>query len=169
MKEDGIEDILFESGDCKRGTANKVIAGRDYYKMVRCHSIVSEAMVRLARDAFEEWLLAEGRHEFLEFGGRLDDLHEAFRNKHAAAALSSSVCIMSTLQNICSVWREFIASLGKTAKYWLTYVEMVSILRRYVKAEREGDKQEHLRMFKTCYHSSWLQSIQITCRACLCT
>ena len=26
-----------------------------------------------------------------------------------------------------------------TAKYWLIYVEMVSILKRYIKAERSGD------------------------------
>ena len=144
MKEGGIEDILSESGVCKRGTANKVIAGKDYYKMVRCHSLVSEAMVGLARDAFEEWLLADGRHEILEFGDRLDDLHEALKNKDAEAALSSCVCVMSTLQDVCPEWREFVATLGKTAKYWLMYVEMVSILRRYVKAERAEDWQEHL-------------------------
>ena len=28
LQEGGIEDILFESGVCKRGTANKLIAGR---------------------------------------------------------------------------------------------------------------------------------------------
>ena len=30
MKDGGIEELLTESGVCKRGTANKVIAGRDY-------------------------------------------------------------------------------------------------------------------------------------------
>ena len=130
MKEGEIKDVLF------------VIARRYYYKMVTCPTLVSEAMVGLAWDAFEEWLLAEGHHEILEFGERLDDLHEALRNKHAEAALASSVCIMSTLQEICPEWREFFASLGKTAKYWLMYLEMVSILRGYIKAEREGDWQE---------------------------
>ena len=54
MKDSGIEELLTESGVCKSGTANKVIAGRDNYKMVRFHILVSEAMVGLARDAFEE-------------------------------------------------------------------------------------------------------------------
>ena len=48
MKDGGIEELFTESGVCKSGTANKVIAGRDYYKMVRCHILVSEAMVGLA-------------------------------------------------------------------------------------------------------------------------
>lgn len=32
MKEGGIEDILVEADICKRGTANKIIAGKDYYR-----------------------------------------------------------------------------------------------------------------------------------------
>ena len=54
MKDGGIEELFTESVVCESGTANKVIAGRGYYKMVRCHILVSEAMVGLAWDAFEE-------------------------------------------------------------------------------------------------------------------
>lgn len=93
----GIEEILFESCVCKRRTVNKAITGRNYYKMERCHSLVSEAMVGLAWDAFEKWLLAGGRHEIWEFGESLGDLHEALKMKNAQAALSSCVCIMSAL------------------------------------------------------------------------
>ena len=35
MKGSGIEEILTESGVCKRGTAEKVLNGKDYYKMLR--------------------------------------------------------------------------------------------------------------------------------------
>ena len=73
MKDGGIEERFRESGVCKSGTANKVSAGRDYYKMVRCHILVSEGMVSLAWDAFEEWTLAEGRLN-LDFGDSLDNL-----------------------------------------------------------------------------------------------
>ena len=48
MKGSGIEEILSESGVCLSGTANKVISGTDYYKMVRCHSLVCGAMANLA-------------------------------------------------------------------------------------------------------------------------
>ena len=71
MKDGGIEELLTESGVCRSGTANKVIAGRDYYKMVRCHTLVSEAIVGLAWDALEEWTLAEGQHD-LDFRDLLD-------------------------------------------------------------------------------------------------
>ena len=44
-KDGGIEELLTESGVCKRGTANKVIAGRDYHKMVKCHTLVRQWLV----------------------------------------------------------------------------------------------------------------------------
>ena len=47
MTESGIEDVLVESVVRGRGTANKVMSGKDYYKMLRCHSLVSEAMMKL--------------------------------------------------------------------------------------------------------------------------
>ena len=34
MRNSGIEDIFVESGICKHGTANKVISGKDYYKII---------------------------------------------------------------------------------------------------------------------------------------
>ena len=42
------------------------------------------------------------------------------------------------------MWKEFIDSLGVTAKYWIMYVDMVSILKRFIKAERAGNLLEHL-------------------------
>ena len=44
MKDSGIEELMVQSGICGRGTANKVIGGKDYYKMVRFHSWICEAM-----------------------------------------------------------------------------------------------------------------------------
>ena len=143
MKDGGIEELLTESGVCKSGTANKVIAGRDYYKMVRCHTLVSEAMVGLAWDAFEEWTLAEGRHD-LDFGDSLDNLYESLLHKDPASALNSCTAVKATLEEIISIWKEFIDSLGVTAKYWLMYVDMVSILKQFIKAERAGKWMEHL-------------------------
>ena len=124
MKDDGIEELLTESGVCKSGTAIKVIAGRDYYKMVRSHTLVSEAMVGLAWDAFEEWTLAEGQHN-LDFGDSLDNL----LNKDPASALNSYTAVKATLEEIISIWKEFMDSLIVTAKYWHMYVDMVSILK----------------------------------------
>ena len=145
MKDGGIEDILVESGVCKRGTVNKVISGKDYYKMLRCHSLVSEAMAGLAWDAFEDWLAENGHQDILEFGDSLDNLYEALKNKDEAATLSSCIHVMSKLEDICPEWREFVSTLGKTAQYWLMHIEMTNILQRFIRAERVGDWEGHLK------------------------
>ena len=127
MKESGIEDIIVESGICQRGTANKVIAGKDYYKMFRCHCLVSEAMSGLVWDAFEYWLQEEGRHDILDFGDSLVDLLGALKNKDPTVALSSCIPIMSTLEDISPEWEEFVLTLPETAKYWIMHTEMTNI------------------------------------------
>lgn len=47
MRESGTEDLLVAAGICGRGTANKVMAGKDYYKMIRYHSWLGEAFFML--------------------------------------------------------------------------------------------------------------------------
>jgi hypothetical protein len=59
MKESGIEDILSDAGVCKPGTANKIMAGKDYYLMVKAHSLIITAMFELQWDSFEQWVLNE--------------------------------------------------------------------------------------------------------------
>ena len=62
----GIENILAMSGVCKLGTANKVMAGQKYYQIVRCHSLMSEAMLRLLWNVFQRWLNMEDQSVIFE-------------------------------------------------------------------------------------------------------
>ena len=78
--------------------------------MVRCHTLVSEAMVGLAWDAFEERTLAEGRQD-LDFGDSLDNHHESPLHKDPASALNSCKAVKATSEEIISIWKEFIDSL----------------------------------------------------------
>ena len=50
MKLSGIEDILVESNVCGSGTANKLMAGKDYYKMLRAHSLILAAIFLITLD-----------------------------------------------------------------------------------------------------------------------
>ena len=40
MQATGIEDIMDEADICLRGTANKIISGKDYYTMLRAHTMI---------------------------------------------------------------------------------------------------------------------------------
>ena len=47
MKRSGIEELLVESSACNKGTAEKVLSGKDYCKMLRFHLLSSEAITGL--------------------------------------------------------------------------------------------------------------------------
>ena len=43
-----------------------------------------------------------------------------------------------------------IAQQYRTGKLWLQYMEMISILKQFIQAEREGDWKGHLKAFQKC-------------------
>ncbi|KAJ8417259.1 hypothetical protein AAFF_G00284860 [Aldrovandia affinis] len=59
MQASGIEDIMVEADVCLHGTANKIISGKDYYAMLRAHTMVHAAMFALHWEAFTRWLIIE--------------------------------------------------------------------------------------------------------------
>ena len=145
MKNSGIEDIMVYSEMLKRGTANKVISGKDYYKMVRSHSLIAEAMVGLLWKAFEDWLNLETEEELLSsINNHLHLLSDTLHIKDSAASRQHLVEVKAALSALLPVWDQFIGTLGATAKYWLLYIDMVMILKRYIRSERAGLWLSHL-------------------------
>ena len=63
MKLSGIEEILVEAGVSGPGTANKYMAGKDYYGMLRAHSLVLAALFQLHWNVFEKWLIDESNQD----------------------------------------------------------------------------------------------------------
>ena len=145
MKESGMEDILVESKVCGRGTANKVMSAKDYYQMLRCHTLVSEAMIRLKWLAFEKWLLVEGSEECLtELADTLDNIFSKLHESNLVICSSDVNLIKISLTLLRDKLDEFEESLVPTARFWSMYIDMTQILRRYIQAERSGNWDNHL-------------------------
>lgn len=148
MRESGIEDLLVAAEVCGRGTANKVMAGKDYYKMVRYHSWLGEAFFMLMWEAFEQWLLDKELDNHMETLSAVSALLELIRkdceqqNKDSIQKHVDQV--LDKLHSLLAIWDEFQNSLGKTAKLWGMYIDMVLICKRYVNAERAGHWEQHL-------------------------
>ena len=145
MKESGIEDILVLSGICGRGTANKVMAGKDFYKMVRYHSFVCEAMFMLKWEAFESWCIEEGEVEHLSsLASLLERLRNATELKDRDEVVRLSDETLQVLRSLEVNWANFEKTQGLTAQLWRMYIDMVLILKRYIHAERAGVWEQHL-------------------------
>ena len=150
MKGSGIEDLLADNGVCLKGTVNKVMAGKDYYKIIRCHSLVCEAMLNLMWNSFEDWLEKEhnGQNQIFDLYLNIYTIQDDIFNKDS---LDLDSHVDSAIQNLCDLtpmWKEFCDQLGVTGKFWVMYIEMILIAKRYVYAERAGLWQNHLKKNK---------------------
>ena len=55
----GLRSYLVESSACNKGTAEKVLNGKDYYEILRFHLLLSETITDLLWKEFERWLVGE--------------------------------------------------------------------------------------------------------------
>lgn len=81
------------------------MAGKDYYKLVRYHSWLSEAFFMLKWEAFEKWLLFEKNEETLSLlSSLLESLRMSYdrKEKDEFAALMEEV--MKCLESLESLW-----------------------------------------------------------------
>ena len=52
--------------------------------------------------------------------------------------------VQAALNETEPLFDEFVGSLGMTGRYWVMYIEMVNIARKYIRAERATDWDDHL-------------------------
>ena len=143
MKGSGIEELLSENGICKKGTANKVMSGNDYYKMIRTHSLICEAVTGLLWEQFEQCLQDES--QLYGLNDNLGRLLHAISTKDSSTCRDTCEILTYDLTLVLPSWNEYTESLGVTAQYWIMYIEMVQILKRYIPAERTGLWNKHLK------------------------
>ena len=129
---------------CRRGTANKVMAGSDYYKMNRYHDIVCEAMIGLLWSAFEDFCQQNNEGATDVLNSNIAKLSNAFLVETSDDTQQLWHEVKDNLTALAPLWTGYLAQLGITSKYWLMYISMYQICKRYVAAERSGDWQQHL-------------------------
>ena len=56
--------------------------------------------------------------------------------------------IIIRLTNVVEKFKSELSSASRTAKLWLQYLEYISIIRMFIRAERTGNRHEHLRAMR---------------------
>ncbi|CAH1796874.1 unnamed protein product [Owenia fusiformis] len=109
--------------------------------MVRCFSLVCEAMLSLKWDAFESFIsVDDDTQEILSpMAELLLKLAETPTNE-----LVQDIAEILNSDDIQKAWVEFTAQLSLTGKYWDQFINMSLILLRHIEAERAGDWLGHL-------------------------
>ena len=150
MSDSGLSEVWIESGVFGENTATNNLLAKSYNRTVRAHKLTYEALLRILWPQFLEWLAEQQLQidssveerikrlvALVEERDDIDKIVETFNEVKAAMKTS----------NVLPLMQEFQASRSPTVKYWQQYLDMVSILLHFIRAEREGDWQLHLSAF----------------------
>ena len=143
----GLEDLLIESDVYASGTASHLLKGKQYNRGVRAHKLVSEAFFRLQWSEFLSWLIksnqAPANSEVIE--ANTDALVKAVTLQEAIAEpLEALITAMTPLTEQFNSFKTKGRKSSFMFAFWDEYLEMVSLMRTFIRAERPGDWSLHL-------------------------
>ncbi|KAK3740844.1 hypothetical protein QZH41_000596 [Actinostola sp. cb2023] len=150
FQDSGIEDLLIESGIYGSNSASALLKGKSYNRGVRAHKLLMEALLRLEWEAFGEWMTQERN---VEAGELREDqcislITACQKSVHDAASLKSSFAQLCNeldqVQDRFSKFRQQACEQSKLFYFWNMYIDVVMLLLRFIRAEREGSWELHL-------------------------
>jgi hypothetical protein len=145
----GLRDIIIESNVMAEGSAEKVLNGKHYNRGVRFHKLMYEACFRLIWESFVRWLENLGENDNMDtvtqallVTGTLniqDDVDEiTFQAVLNDPRVRQSY---SLFQTFCDILR---SRNGTLSQFWMSYIDLVSLLLNLIRASREACWNLHL-------------------------
>ena len=144
-EESGIEDLLVESGVYGSGSVIKIMTGKAYNKGVRALKLLMEAFSRLRLHSLAPNI--KNKADCRPFIDSVTKLREAFTTNE------KDVCkvVLNDIENQSSAITEELSELRENGRkesatfgFWDEFIDMVEILLRFIRAEREGIWNLHL-------------------------
>lgn len=141
LRGSGFEEILVESGVCASGSIDKVMSGKHYNRALRVHKLILEALERLLLQLFESsravTLDEEGQ-------GKMKRLSQNPSTETLSEVLANESCM-----NLLTLYSEFKhnarrGEMGKTAQFWLMYMDRVWLVLHFQRATKENNLDLHM-------------------------
>ncbi len=150
FEDSGLSDVLVESGVYGESVVGTIMNGKLWNRTVRCHKLTYEALWRVLWPLFVQWMHDSNR-TFPESGNEIAD---TVLNEYAAGdcvrlmeAVSAQIAFVQELETDLNVFQEEKCAFP-TFQYWLQYLELVSTLLNFIRAEREGNWELHISSFR---------------------
>ena len=150
FQDSGIEDLLIESGVYGCHTASMLLKGKSYNRGVRAHKLVLEALLRLQWQAFGAWMEAEDVELPTVYQRQcLSLINCCQRESNDVASLKTSFGLLcDKLPQLQQIFARFCTEASQQSKlfhFWNMYIDIVLLLLRFIRAEREGSWKLHLK------------------------
>ena len=138
----GLRDLMIESGIVGTGSVNGVLEGKQYNRAIRTHKVITEAMLRLHWGSFIQWL-EDNSVQVLntqEVTNAVKEVQEELSAHNVQKLLN-----LPGFNMLHDRYEEFCQSnQGIMAEFWQSYINMITLLLRFVRATWEGDWIRHL-------------------------
>ena len=126
VNESGLANVLLEAGVMSVGSMNGVMFGKNYSRAINCHKVMAESLERLLLDRYLETRSLKGLSgDLLQAIDHIiherssENLDAAMQNKALANFLKEYSLLRQQVRS---------GSLGKTAQFWLTYMNHVLLV-----------------------------------------
>lgn len=143
----GLRDVIIESKVIAEGSVEKTLNGKHYNRAVRFHKLMFEACMRLVWESFVDWIKEKGEEteildhavekiKALDDSDKMDD--EIFQSVSTDNAV---IQLFELFQKFCTMLRD---DNGSLSQFWMSYIDLVTVLLNLIRAAREGNWILHL-------------------------
>ena len=145
FRDSGLDDALADSGVYACNTVEQIFRGSHYNRGIRCHKLALESMCRLQWLAVIEWYATHSVDvDADQIESAISAVVKAFQSSD-----NISECVENLAEEtvvVSQLLEKFMKSNSEngTIMFWNQYIDMVCILLRYIRAERDGIWQLHL-------------------------
>ena len=146
FQDSGLKDIIIEAGIVAQGSVAGVLEGRQYNRAVRTHKCMYEAFLRMAFKEFPVWM---EQHHLLHKGcidegvKVIQQLHEGLSPKTYNDVMSDTR--LDRMLHYFELFLDFLRSNnGDLSAFWMSYIDMVTVLLGLLRASREGNWDLHV-------------------------
>ena len=146
----GLSDAWVETGVYDECTADRILEGKCWNRAIRAHKLTMEALWRLMYSELKKWKNSMGEDVNPSLMEKSVEVAESFANHDLATIRSSVSDCFSLVENSMGDFHDFILSRSQdgTFVFWKQYIDMISHLLCFIRAERDGHWDLHLESFK---------------------
>ena len=129
------------------GSAEKILSGKHYNRGVRFHKLMYEASMRLLWESFISWNEESPINKAI-IDKALDIVSTVNAHDKLDEIIFEPILSNEKVRHLFSLFQEFCDKLrsdnGTLSQFWMSYVDLPSLLLNFIRATREGNWSLHL-------------------------
>ncbi len=150
MEGSGLSDVLLEAGLITSGSLHGVLSGKHYERALHCHKTMMECLERLL---LEQFMMERNEEELLDSlpASSCCNLIQTEKSltKENLEKVTEDDALNTYTEEYLQYKREVRnGKLGKTAQFWITYIDHVWLVLTLIEAVKEND----LDLYSQCLH-----------------